>query len=122
MVRKTLHFLLLAAASFAGNVSSFHLPEIPRPTTALLSTSNFENDHEPGRRLFLNTAMATLASLTIFPDRNNAFDVGGKIQFGDESIMTQKEHGTSAKPVQEELLYDVSNKLADKICNYNRYG
>jgi len=47
--------------------------------------------------------------------------VGGKPVLGAESIMSQKEHGTSSQPVQSELLYGVSNQLADKICNYNRH-
>mmetsp|Transcript_34969 Transcript_34969/g.75778 ORF Transcript_34969/g.75778 Transcript_34969/m.75778 type:complete len:146 (-) Transcript_34969:94-531(-) len=34
--------------------------------------------------------------------------------------MDQKDHGTSAVPVQENLRYGVSRKLADKISNYNR--
>jgi len=46
--------------------------------------------------------------------------IGGKVRFGDESIMSPKEHGTSNTPVQESLRYDVSNKLADRITNYNR--
>jgi peptide methionine sulfoxide reductase MsrB len=41
--------------------------------------------------------------------------------YGDESIMSPKSHGTSDAPVQSELLYGVSNKLADRICNYNRH-
>jgi len=40
---------------------------------------------------------------------------------GDESIMSPKEHGTSATPVQSNLLYNVDNELADRICNYNRH-
>ena len=47
--------------------------------------------------------------------------MGGAIQYGTETIMSPKEHGTSAQPVQENLLYGVSNKLADKICNFNRH-
>ena len=47
--------------------------------------------------------------------------VGGSVQFGDESIMSPKAHGTSAAPVQQDLMYGVSNKLADKICNFNRH-
>jgi peptide methionine sulfoxide reductase MsrB len=34
--------------------------------------------------------------------------------------MQNKEHGSSAKPVQGNLLYGVDNKLADRICSYNR--
>ncbi len=45
---------------------------------------------------------------------------GGKLRFGDEDIMTPKAHGTSEVPVQDSLRYGVSNKLADKICNFNR--
>jgi len=47
--------------------------------------------------------------------------VGGRIVYGDESLMSQKGHGTSAVPVQDELRYGVSRKLADKICNFNRH-
>jgi len=35
--------------------------------------------------------------------------------------MSLKAHGTSMVPVQDNLRYGVSNKLADKICNYNRH-
>mmetsp|Transcript_16215 Transcript_16215/g.44932 ORF Transcript_16215/g.44932 Transcript_16215/m.44932 type:complete len:220 (-) Transcript_16215:674-1333(-) len=55
------------------------------------------------------------------PSAAQAFDFGGSIKFGDESIMVQKAHGTSEQPVQSDLLYGVSNKLADRICNYNRH-
>jgi peptide methionine sulfoxide reductase MsrB len=51
----------------------------------------------------------------------DAISVGGKPVFGAETIMVQKEHGTSSSPVQQDLLFGVSNKLADRICNYNRH-
>ena len=47
--------------------------------------------------------------------------VGGTMRMGDSSIMTQKSHGTSEVPVQENLRFGASRKLADKICNYNRH-
>ena len=74
------------------------------------------------RRNFLSSVTAAVVGLSCAPGQGLAFDVGGKIRFGDESIMSPKEHGTSSKPVQSDLLYGVSNKLADKICNYNRYA
>ena len=40
---------------------------------------------------------------------------------GEESIMSQKAHGTSATPVQDNLLYGCDFQTADKICNYNRH-
>jgi hypothetical protein len=46
---------------------------------------------------------------------------GGKYPvMGDESIMADKAHGTSEKPVQRALRYGVDVSLADRICNYNR--
>mmetsp|Transcript_29124 Transcript_29124/g.38303 ORF Transcript_29124/g.38303 Transcript_29124/m.38303 type:complete len:158 (-) Transcript_29124:79-552(-) len=43
------------------------------------------------------------------------------IVYGDESIMSPKAHGTSETPVQENLLYGVSQDTADRICNFNRH-
>ena len=40
---------------------------------------------------------------------------------GDESIMAQKSHGTSAKPVQNKLRWGCKVDLADRICNFNRH-
>ena len=74
----------------------------------------------PGnRRTFLTTAVTTTSILlqSMAPARASA----SRIQFGDESIMRPKSHGTSEAPVQEKLLYSVDNKLADRICNFNRH-
>lgn len=70
------------------------------------------------RRGFLQSSAAAAVVAVAAPV--NAVNVGGKIQFGDESIMVQKAHGTSPAPVQSDLLYGVDNSLADRICNYNR--
>ena len=76
------------------------------------------------RKDFLKvTSAVTFASLlgVVAPEQSVAIDVGGKVHFAGEEIMSAKEHGTSASPVQTDLLYGVNNKLADKICNFNRY-
>jgi len=84
------------------------------------------------RRNFLQNAGAALASAVVYNTASptppawastdiSDINVGGSIKLGDESIMAQKSHGTSEKPVQESLRYSVSNKLADKISNYNRH-
>ena len=39
---------------------------------------------------------------------------------GDESLMSQKAHGTSEKPVQENLRWECDVSTADRICNFNR--
>eukprot|EP00549_Striatella_unipunctata_P016563 CAMPEP_0118696536 /NCGR_PEP_ID=MMETSP0800-20121206/13905_1 /TAXON_ID=210618 ORGANISM="Striatella unipunctata, Strain CCMP2910" /NCGR_SAMPLE_ID=MMETSP0800 /ASSEMBLY_ACC=CAM_ASM_000638 /LENGTH=182 /DNA_ID=CAMNT_0006595667 /DNA_START=71 /DNA_END=619 /DNA_ORIENTATION=- len=40
---------------------------------------------------------------------------------GDESIMSQKEHGTSHTPVQQNLRWGCDWDTADRICNFNRH-
>ena len=39
---------------------------------------------------------------------------------GDESLMSQKAHGTSEKPVQDNLRWKCDINTADRICNFNR--
>ena len=74
----------------------------------------------PSRRAFLTAGAVSLLWTTAASAANSAA-VGGKMVYGDESIMSPKSHGTSDAPVQSELLYGVSNKLADRICNFNRH-
>jgi len=40
---------------------------------------------------------------------------------GDEGIMSAKAHGTTEKPVQQNLKYAVDRANADKICCFNRH-
>jgi len=40
---------------------------------------------------------------------------------GDESIMSQKKHGTSDVPVQKDLRWNCDYETADRICNFNRH-
>ena len=46
--------------------------------------------------------------------------VGGEVRFGQEDLMFKKSHGTTDQAVQSDLLFGVSNKLADRICSFNR--
>lgn len=81
----------------------------------------FDVKAESSRRDFL-ASMSTIAAVTVLsPNKAFAIDVGGRIKYGDETIMSPKAHGTSDNSVQSDLLYGVSEKLADKICNYNRH-
>lgn len=89
--------------------------------------SSTPKQQDSSRRQFLWQAAALVgstsaasAALAVDPSPANAISFGGKVQYGDESIMSPKAHGTSEKPVQNELLYGVDTKLADQICNYNR--
>ena len=94
--------------------------QIPAWNTNEKSPVNTKNGPGVDRIAFIQTIGAVASAVVLAPQQSAAIDVGGKIRFGDESLMSQKAHGTSEKPVQSELQYGVSNKLADKICNYNR--
>ena len=92
------------------------------------SQLHLSSSPEESRRSFLTNVAtaAVLPSLVLSnPSSASAFggvkaDEKGPLVYGDDSIMSQKEHGTTASPVQPELRYGVSNKLADKISSYNR--
>ena len=72
------------------------------------------------RRAFVQNVAAALATSAVALPANANEVVGGKPVMGTEAIMTKKAHGTSESAVQSDLLYGVSNKLADSITNYNR--
>ena len=43
------------------------------------------------------------------------------VVMGTEEMMSQKEYGTSAVPIQKDLRWSCDVKTADNICNYNRH-
>jgi peptide methionine sulfoxide reductase MsrB len=52
--------------------------------------------------------------------------IGGKgfdapVVMGTEEMMSQKEFGTSAVPIQKDLRWNCDVQTADRICNYNRH-
>ena len=67
--------------------------------------------------LFLGAALlSTRLFSTSAANANDKYPI-----YGQESIMSKKAHGTSEKPVQNNLRYGCDPQLADKICNYNRH-
>ena len=103
--------LLQQANAFSGQKQ-------PAAKAALAQTTSSRKDF---LKLTSAAALASIAGATVGPQSSLAIDIGGKIVYGKEDIMAQKAHGTSEKPVQSDLLYGANNKLADKICNFNRY-
>ncbi len=74
------------------------------------------------RRAILSTAVA--ASFRMTSSEANAAEsvvTGGKPRMGEESLMSQKAHGTTASPVQQDLRWGVSRETADRICSFNRH-
>merc|ERR1719213_1610013 len=43
------------------------------------------------------------------------------VVMGTEDMMSKKEYGTSAVPIQKDLRWNCDEKTADRICNYNRH-
>ena len=46
---------------------------------------------------------------------------GDGVVMGSEDIMAPKAHGTTERPVQDQLKWNVDQELADRICCYNRH-
>lgn len=123
--RLVLFSLLASATAFTP---STHRQQQPTSLKAQLdSNNNVEESASSSRRSVLQQSLLAAGSLALgggLPSAAMAasdVNVGGTVQFADESIMSPKAHGTSAEPVQQDLMYGVSNKLADKICNFNRH-
>lgn len=103
-----------------------------------ITATTTTNNNLPRRAFFhkakaaVVTASTTTASLVLIgtpatseaitsTNSSNAQGGGPIVRFGEEDIMSPKAHGTTEMPVQEQLKFGVSTKLADKICCYNRH-
>eukprot|EP00584_Thalassiosira_punctigera_P018707 CAMPEP_0172563008 /NCGR_PEP_ID=MMETSP1067-20121228/99179_1 /TAXON_ID=265564 ORGANISM="Thalassiosira punctigera, Strain Tpunct2005C2" /NCGR_SAMPLE_ID=MMETSP1067 /ASSEMBLY_ACC=CAM_ASM_000444 /LENGTH=236 /DNA_ID=CAMNT_0013353355 /DNA_START=142 /DNA_END=852 /DNA_ORIENTATION=+ len=118
---------------FATSITSVNTPKAPsKPMlySSLFASSKIDNDLPADqavqkRRAFLANFAAT-SLLPLFTSaapvsaRGFAINDQGPLVYGDDDIMSQKGHGTTSVPVQENLRYGVSRKLADKICSFNR--
>lgn len=116
-------FLSFALLNAIASTNAFYLSSHCGPKRTVLGFSKQSDDLESqrNRRDFLIGSAASLVASSSFAQNSVALNIGGKPQYGDEEIMTSKAHGTSEKPVQSDLLYGVSNSLADRICNFNRH-
>ena len=129
MVQKSWNLVALVVLAFLGErgeAFSFNNGGEPSRGVRLNNSSSMGRSssggtNPPSRKEFLQASGIALTALLV-PRKSNAVNVGGKIKYGDEDIMSPKEHGTSAKPVQPDLRFEVNNRLADKICNFNRWG
>ena len=102
---------------------------LPAPATStklskifLVSPPEEDNNKVNKRRAFL-ASFASAPILPLLPTPSFArgtTNENGPLVYGDDSIMSPKEHGTTATEVQENLRYGVSRKLADKISSFNR--
>lgn len=120
----TLAFISRGSSSVTS-IRSTNLPATPQVTSLFSSLSEVPSKHNDlrNRRSFLaNSAATSILSFLAFPGSVSArgFDETGGLVYGADDIMSQKDHGTTPKQVQENLRYGVSRKLADKISSFNR--
>eukprot|EP00325_Prymnesiales_sp_UTEX-LB-985_P035270 CAMPEP_0174719578 /NCGR_PEP_ID=MMETSP1094-20130205/31433_1 /TAXON_ID=156173 /ORGANISM="Chrysochromulina brevifilum, Strain UTEX LB 985" /LENGTH=202 /DNA_ID=CAMNT_0015919899 /DNA_START=55 /DNA_END=663 /DNA_ORIENTATION=- len=72
------------------------------------------------RAAFAGAPIIALAARSVSADTSLP-KTGGYIQFAGDEVMSPKAHGTSMKPVQENLRWNVDRANADRICNFNRH-
>ena len=110
--------------NFSGPIAAWstHVSSRNKMLSLLMSTPCVLSG---GRRAVLKSGSSfALGALALRTPAVSAADelpkVGGKPVMAQESIMSQKAHGTSASPVQANLKWDVDGKKADQITNFNR--
>eukprot|EP00956_Cyclotella_meneghiniana_P028734 scaffold67766_cov52-Cyclotella_meneghiniana.AAC.15 len=85
------------------------------------SNNNINNDESiTKRRAFLATLFASASILPASSFAKQPMNENSPLIYGDDSIMSPKQHGTTNSEVQDNLRYGVSRKLADRISSYNR--
>mmetsp|Transcript_52131 Transcript_52131/g.86454 ORF Transcript_52131/g.86454 Transcript_52131/m.86454 type:complete len:227 (-) Transcript_52131:168-848(-) len=96
-----------AAKTSIGSVSSLPRRSALRIGSAGLAWQNFGS---------------AAHSIEEFGDQtaNQIGRIGGQLVQGDESLMSQKAHGTTESAVQPKLRWNVDRETADRICSFNR--
>lgn len=64
--------------------------------------------------------LSSFLPLLIAAAEDPPFTVGGAPVYGDASLMDPKAHGTTARPVQQDLRWNVSAALANEVCSFYR--
>jgi hypothetical protein len=65
---------------------------------------------------------ATVSQRHLFNKLFSSASSTGKLPLvAEEDVMSQKQHGTSEKPVQKNLRWNCDYDTADRICNFNRH-
>jgi len=85
----------------------------PRPTEKMLFAVVCSLSYAPRTRVQHLTSRAAVVKMA------GAFN--GPVVMGTEEMMSQKEFGTSAVPIQTDLRWGCDVETADRICNYNRH-
>ena len=77
----------------------------------------------PSRRAVPHAGCTVWCTVAAEDGRRPALPLaGGPLVRGTEDIMSLKQHGSTAAPVQAALRWDVDRAVADFVCSYNRDG
>ncbi len=101
LVFVTSSLFFLASPSFSFFFSKINLLQ----QQSLISPPTFKMQR-------ISNALESLLHKLPFAGNKKSFDE--PVVMGDESIMSQKKHGTSNTPVQQNLRWDVDRKTADR--------
>lgn len=122
----------------ALSVNSFGLPACNKSkgTRQSITTHLYDLKNEPTDKTRARVVHSTLANVAMMILSNSygaspvyaredvpTSTVGGTIQYGkDKDLMYPKAHGTTMQRVQSSLRFGITDdKLADRICSYNRH-
>merc|ERR1719401_1112394 len=92
-----------------------------RPALLLLASALSAAPPAPAAAFSAARRAAAARAMSVLDSFFGKKEFGGSCVMGDESIMAEKAHGTSATPVQKDLRWDCDNATADRICNFNRH-
>ena len=91
------------------------LPEI----TVSLSVKTEKDQKEKSTRAMHGLLMLAIGSTGLMGMGQKKFN--SPVVMGEESMMSEKGHGTYHQPVQQDLRWGCSHQIADNICNFNRH-
>lgn len=103
---------LVSWAAIAARSSAFltGLPGTSAGNAAAFRPAAVSGPHNHHRPLFLFNKLFGTTSQT-----------GNLPVIADDSVMNPKAHGTSERPVMNELRWKCDRDTADRICNFNRH-
>lgn len=73
-------------------------------------------------QMFAATPRSRCLSLAMMGETPGVPKTGGYVQFCTEDVMSPKAHGSTEKPVQKNLRWNVDRRTANRICCFNRDG
>jgi hypothetical protein len=84
-------------------------------------STNSVSAFSAARSIINSRSTPTQRSMSVLDSLFGPKEYAAPCVMGDESIMSQKKHGTSDVPAQKDLRWNCDYETADRICNFNRH-